>query len=119
MILFDLGGTETVSANFQAPAQLTAFNLSPIKTTEVNGVVTDMECGDTITFERLAYDDKYDISCKGIDEAGVRASTPVLDECCCEVTMSDCENVITLEGKGLFRAVYHGDNRENILLIKE
>lgn len=119
MILFDLGGTETVSANFTAPAQLTVFNLTPTTTTETNGVVSDMVCGDYITFERLAYDSKYEVNCHGINEAGVMASIPLLDECCCEVRMDSCNAVITLDGKGVYRAIYHGTNRENILLIKE
>lgn len=119
MILFELGETNTVSPNFRAPAQLTAFGLTPTAITEVNGIVTEMVCGDTITFEQLAHDSKYELNCHGIKEEGVIASTPLLDECCCEVKMDACDNLITLDVKGLFRAVYHGNNRENILLIKE
>lgn len=119
MILFDLGGTETVSANFTAPAQLSVFGMSPTTMTEKDGIVTDMQCGDTITFERLAYDGKYELNCRGIVEEGVKASAPLLDDCCCEVVLSACGNSIYIEETGIFRAVYHGDNRENIILMKD
>lgn len=119
MILFEQGSTNTISPTFSAPAQIAVFGMTDTQYEESEGVVTNTICGDYITFERLAYDDVYDRDCKGVTEQGIKASAPVLDECCCEVQITACNNVIALEEKGIFRAIYHGDNRENILVTKE
>lgn len=118
MILFELGKTDTVSKTFTAPAQLTAFGLTKDKHLEENGIVTESICGDYISFERVVYDATYDITCQGIDEQGEIASEPLLEEGC-EVILTYANNSLQLEGRGTYRAIYHGDNRENIMLIKE
>ncbi len=119
MILFKKGGTDIVSKTFEAPAQLSVYGLSKTEHTEVDGIVVDSECGDVITFERLIFDEHYDVNCAGIQEEGVLDSAPLLDEDGCELTMSYRNNSMMIEGKGTYRAVYHGDNREDITLIKE
>ncbi len=108
----------TVSKTFNAPAQLSVFGMTKNKHTEEDGIVTESVCGDYITFERVAYDGVYDITCQGVDEKGELASEPLLEDGC-EVAMNYANNSLLIEGRGTYRAIYHGDNRENILLIKE
>ncbi|MBE2895709.1 hypothetical protein HPC38_02295 [Pasteurellaceae bacterium HPA106] len=118
-VLFDQGKTNLVSATFSAPAQLSLFNATADEHTFVDGIVTESNCGDFITFERVLFDGDYDVVCKGIIEGGAIASAPLQDEDGCDVQMNHKNNSLFIEGKGMYRAIYHGDNREEIILIKE
>lgn len=118
-ILFEKGKTNLVSKTFESPAQLTLFNATPMSYTENNGVVTAMECGDYITFERVIFDTNYSVDCKGINENGVMASAPLTECDGCEIRLDANCNTLTLEQKGIYRAIYHGKFRENIILIKD
>lgn len=118
-MLFEQGKTNLVSGTFTAPAQLSLFNATATEHTFEDGIVTDSACGDFITFEKVLFDGVYDVACNKIIEGGVMASAPLQDEDGCDVQMDYRHNSLFIEGKGLYRAIYHGDNREEIILVKE
>lgn len=119
--IFEIGKTDTVSHPFSVIDRvlITAFNLRPIEYTKKDdGTLKDFADCDHVTFERLLYDDVYDIDkCKNINEMGVIASAPVLDECGNTVKLTHCNNTVWLEQPGLFRAVYHGDGRPEAAVV--
>lgn len=117
-VLFELHGKNMLSPTFEAPAQLSVYGLLPMQVTYEDGIPVEKVCGDYITFERVIFDDEYEINCKGIKEDGDLASAPLLEDGC-PVRMDYGNNSMMIEGKGTYRAVYHGEHRENVVLVKE
>lgn len=99
-------------------AVVVGFNLAPSTwETDADGKV-QIEEGDYVYFERVLYDKVYDVDCSlEIDEGGVIASTPLLDECGCLVKLDACNNTIELPSPGAFRAYYVGQNRVDATVV--
>ncbi len=84
------------------------------------GMVKEIKCGDHITFEKVLTASDYDVDCKGdIYSDGIIASTALLDECCEPIKLTACNNIVEINIKGNFRAIYHGDNRSEIIVTAD
>lgn len=119
-ILFEQGETNEVSPLFSAPATITGYNLLPDEYVQnEHGLTTEVRCGDHVTFERVLTEDDYEVVCSKINSGGIRASTPLLDECGAPVKLTACRNIIEISGKGNYRAVYSGQGRYNAIVSKD
>lgn len=123
-VLFQQGSTETTSQVFNAPATIVGFSLAPTTYEYENdsdgSLVTGVNCGDYVVFERVLLAEDYKKECgKSIKSDGVLASTPLMDECCKPLRLTACNNEITIEGSGTYRAIYIGDGRAEAIVIKE
>ncbi|MBS9779184.1 MAG: hypothetical protein KGV51_01020 [Moraxellaceae bacterium] len=125
-VIFERNKTNTVSKTFVAPATVTGYDLlanQPIideSDSPTHGMVTDIKCGDYITFEKLLFADDYDIACgNDISSEGVIASTPLRDECGEPIKLTACHNILDIAIKGNFRAIYHGDGRSEAIVTTE
>jgi len=119
--LFPLGKHNITSITFTTPAFIAGFHLSPdeYETDDVTGKETgNKRAGDYITFERLLFDGVYDINCGArINEAGIAAAAAVRNECGEEVRLDYCHNALWLTDPGIYRAVFHGNAREQAAVI--
>lgn len=80
-------------------------------------VVEFSDC-EYVYFERVIFDNNYDITkCDGIDEGGIIATAPLLDDCGCPVILTACCNTIKLPEPGKYRAYYIGDSRPEVTVI--
>lgn len=115
--LFEHDKSNLVSATFAAPKVVTAFNLTGMQTTKVDGVLQIEYCGDEIYFEQLVYDADYGLNCDGISEKGILGSELLRDKCGEVVKLSKCRNSVTLTRPGIYRAVFKGDSRKGKVVI--
>lgn len=117
-IVFKEGFVNTISDQFSGPAEVIGFNLKPdYFEQDENGLTTAVECGDYVTFEYVLNKGDYNVDCSNeISSSGVRASTPLLDECGEPVKLTACNNAVIIDTTQNVRAIYHGDGRMNAIV---
>lgn len=119
--LFEFGKTNMVSRPFSAADRMVVigFGLRPLEfTAKPDGTLDKLSECDYVTFERLLYDEVYDLhKCTGINEQGVIASVPVNDGCGKLIRLDHCNNTVWLNEPGIYRAIYHGEGRPEAALI--
>lgn len=120
--LFALGKSNTESATFSGPVQITGFNLRPYHAQGVQvgdcGFKLEEECGDYVYFEELLFDGDYEINCcKGIEEDGALLSEPLKNECGELLCINAHMNTVNIHKKGIFRAIYVGDGRPEAAVV--
>lgn len=89
--LFNVGKTFTVSRPFHAGVFVVGFNMKKAEYTKRDdGALAEYIDCDKVTFERLLYDDVYDLNkCRtDVLEAGVIFAEPVRDGCGKEVALT-------------------------------
>ena len=116
--LFDFNKANRISRPFSGPVYLSAFGLPGLEyeVNEKGDFVSEVE-ESFIYFEKLLYDDVYDVNCTGIQEDGIIASEPLTDDCGCLITLDYCRTSLYLSEPGIFQAVYSGPGREDTALI--